>query len=105
VSFLATGVVVVVGVVSFLATGVVVVVGVVTVLTTGVVTGSFLTIGVFDGVNSVLAGTGVDDGWPLIAAAFLAYQREEYMYIYLSLITISLITARSKYSKTYSNLS
>jgi hypothetical protein len=73
--------------VSFLATGVVT--G--SFLATGVVTGSFLTIGVlgelvFDGVNSVLAGTDVDEGWPFIAAAFLAYQREEYTNICFSFL-------------------
>ncbi len=78
---------------SFFATGVVVVGSV---LVTGVVTGSFLMIGVFGelvfngvksiltgvdsllaGVDAVLAGIGVE---PLIAAAFLAYQKEEYVY-------------------------
>jgi hypothetical protein len=76
VSFLAVGVVV-----SFLAVGVVV-----SFLAIGVVVvGSFL-IGdifgesVFDGVDtvfgSVLTVTGVDEGWPFIAAAFLACRKK-----------------------------
>jgi hypothetical protein len=82
--FLGTGVVVVV---SFFITG-----DGESFLATGVVGGSFLTVGVSGGVfcvgiDSVLIVTGVDEGRPFIAAAFLAYKSEKYVYktIYLLL--------------------
>lgn len=97
VSFLTTGVVV-----SFLMTGVVdsfwIKGVVVSFFMTGVIgVDSFLTVDaweelVFDGVDwvfgSVLIVTGVDEDWPFIAAAFLAYRREECRYLNVWLIGI-----------------